>query len=285
MSRSEESRSRTCSCIAGSLLAAFLVQALTSCQTSPPLSETPYKSLSHRFELSAGAAALGNFDTELRLDSQNFNVGTFLDAETDLGLGSSATVGNVNAVYRINRRHRVDLSLQQIDRDGTRTLNDSIEVGGETIPAGSVTSHLDTTTLQTTYVYNFAVQERWEVGFTAGLNWTDLDIGIGVTGGQEEEVVAKVFAPVPQLGITGTYALSPKWRVGGAIQWLSIGFGEYQGATHSMRLNLDYDIIKNLGVGLGLLTYQADADVEGDEFAGILNYGYQGAFLYLRGML
>lgn len=254
------------------------------CQTSPPLQRTPYKTLAHKMEVNVGAAALGNFNTEFRVDSNDVNLGTFLDAETELGLGESATVGQFNVLYRFNRRHRIDLGFQNISRSGNTTLTEEIDFGNVTIPAVAVSTEFQTTTISTFYTYNFAVQERWEVGGQVGFVWSDLKLNISVND-DPLEAEANIAAPIPQFGLTGTFAISPKMRIGGAYQWLQLLFGDYQGLIATTRVNLDYDFSRHIGIGLGLVSYQSDADLTFSDFTGTLNYGYQGALFYLRGML
>lgn len=263
---------------------ALVVLSSAGCQKSPPLEETPYKVLAHKMELEVGAAALGNFDTEVRLDSRNVNVGTFLNAEDELGLGKSATVGQANLLYRFNRRHHLELSYMSIDRDGKTTLTEEIDFAGVTIPAVAVTTTFETTSLAAFYTYNFAVQERWEVGGQFGLTWSDINLKIAVDD-DPLQAEADIGAPIPQFGLTGYYAVTPKLRVGGAYQWLQILWGDYQGAVTTTKITLDYDILRNVGVGLGLVSYKTDADLTFSDVTGTLNYGYQGALLYLRGML
>jgi len=243
-----------------------------------------YRTLYRRFSLSVGGAAYARFNTDMQISSSTA-IGAELDMEKLLGLDDSSTVLRLDARYAFNRTHWVEFSYYDIERDGEKVISDPIQVGDVLIPAGQTTTHFDTAIIKAAYRYNFVTDPRTVIGASIGLHVMQIDTAVSSpTFAVEEEF--RVAAPLPLLGIHGSYALSEKWRLSAAAEFLQFDLGDYQGLITDTRLTLDHDTTRHVGWGIGFNGFQADAEVEGDDdLSSELQYGYQGVMLYLRLLL
>jgi hypothetical protein len=89
------------------------------------------------------AVSLGAFvskpATEARVDN-DAGQGTNLNLEDDLGLQSSTTIARIDGHWWISRRNRLDFSVFNYNRDGTRTINETINFGDRTFAINTVLS-------------------------------------------------------------------------------------------------------------------------------------------------
>jgi len=245
-------------------------------------SEGYYKVLYRRFSLSLGAAAYAKFNTNMQI-SGAAGVGTNLDMEDLLGLDDSSLVARIDAHYAFNRRHWLMASYYDINRDGTKTIPDDIQVGDVTIPAGSVDSRFDTAIIKLAYRYNFVDDLRTVIGASFGFHVMSLDTAISSNSVDVSESF-KVTAPLPLIGLHGAYALGRKWKLAASAEFLQFDVGDYQGLITDTRLTLEHDTFKNFGWGIGFNGFQADAEIQDGDLDGDIEYGYQGLMLYVRMM-
>ncbi len=239
-----------------------------------------YQNLYRRFSLSLGAAAYTKFNTNFQLSS-DAAVGADIDMEDLLGLDDSGTVARLDGRYAFNRRHWLEFSYYDINRDGERSIPDDIQVGDEVIPAGPVKSKFDTAIAKLAYRYNFVTDTRTVIGASAGIHLMQLETAIRSESFAVEETF-EVDAPLPVLGLHGSYALSEKWRLSASAEFLQFDIGDYSGLITDTRLTLDHDTFEHFGWGIGFNGFSADAELEGDDLNADLEYGYQGLMLYAR---
>jgi hypothetical protein len=240
-----------------------------------------YRTLYRRFSFSAGAAAYTKFNTNVQVNTPT-SVGANIDMEDLLGLDEDNLVARFDARYAFNKRHWLDLSYYDIDRDGSRVISDDIIIGNVTIPAGTTKTNFDTQIIKLAYRYNFVADARTVIGASFGIHLMSLDFGVRSPSFNVEENF-RVDAPLPLLGLHGAYALSEKWRLSASAEFLQFDLGDYRGLITDTRLTLDHDTFSNFGWGIGFNGFQADAHLEGnDDLSTDLEYGYQGLMLYLR---
>jgi len=240
-----------------------------------------YPNLYRRASLSLGVAALANFHTSLQVSSDVL-VGATLDLEDLLGVDGSATVARLDGHYSFNERHRIDFSYFDIQREGTKTIAAPIDVGQVTIPAGSVKTEFDTEIAKLDYRYNFVTDTRTVIGASAGIHLMGLHTAIRSPTFAVSETF-RVDAPLPLIGLHGSYALSDRWTLSASIEVLQFDLGDYRGFVNDNRLTLDHDTFDHFGWGVGFNGFRTSAHAEGDNGLNAdLEYGYQGLMIYLR---
>lgn len=245
--------------------------------------EDHYPNMYRRFGASAGMAALGNFNSEVSVGTDVL-IGASLDLEDTLGIGESDFIGRFDTYYSFSPRHRIDLSLFDINRSGTRTVGNDFQFGEVVIPAGEVATTFNTMVLKLAYRYNFVADVRTAIGFSAGFHTMGIDLGLDSTVGSVSESF-DVTAPLPVIGLHGEYALSERWKILSSIELFQIDIGYFSGYLQDSRLAIEHDTFDHFGWGVSLNGFQMGADMEEGPLNAEIEYAYQGLIVYLRGFL
>lgn len=272
------------------LLAAL--QLSVGCRTTEPVEarsvstgeeapEPAYPNVNRRGGLSVGAAFLERFDTSLAVSSPT-GVGGVLDMEELLGVDERSTVLRLDGFYAFDPRHRVDLSFYDVTRSGTESIAEDVQVGDVVIPAGGVSTGFDTQVIKAAYRYNFVHDGRAVIGISGGLHLirVDFDIQSDLGPGISESVSAHL--PLPVLGLHTEYALSPTWKLYLGTEVLQVELGSISGWIRDTRFGLDHDPFPNFGWGIGFNSFGLNGSFEDDDLKAEIDYGFQGAMIYLR---
>ncbi|TAH38176.1 MAG: hypothetical protein EYC70_06020 [Planctomycetota bacterium] len=242
-----------------------------------------YENIYRRFGLNLGVAAYSDFNTSLTISTPTI-VGAVIDLEDTLGVDRSTQIARIDAYYSFNRRHRIDASYYDIDRSGSRTLQDDIQVGDVFFPAGSgVETEFRTKILKLDYRYNFVADTRTTIGASIGFHVMGIGFGMQTNNLSLEENF-RVNAPLPLLGLHFAYALDRKWHLSADWEVLKVDLGTFQGYVNDNRLTLEHDTFKNFGWGVGLNNFRTEVTVEGSgsPLDADIEYGYSGVMLYAR---
>ena len=241
-----------------------------------------------RFRVSIGGF-IKQFDTIIRLDSEEHGIGTEIRIEEDFGIDRNRTDLRVFGSYRLSRRSDLAFGYYFWDRAVTHVLEEEIVWDGQIYEVGAQVDFASSTRVyQVSYAYSVLTKKKWDLRFSAGLSIFDYDVELGVegeVGGGEPDGfastsgAASLVAPVPALGFQARYAIGPdlvararglffafqadNW--GGSMvdlslvidwfPWRHVGFGA---GYNSVRLNYDRDKRGQLKVDLdykGVLVY------------------------------
>lgn len=236
-----------------------------------------------RFEASLGMTAFGHFNSAVRVDSE-FLVGANLDLEDLLGLDESTSAARLDASYAFSPRHRVDLSIFDIQRDGSSTIGKDVQVGEVLIPAGDVATAFDTLVVKGVYRYNFVADARTAIGASIGLYTMGIRFAMDSQDFNLSESL-RVTAPLPVIGLHGEYALSEKWKLLASTEFFQLHLSNFDGFMADAQLALEHDLFDHLGWGVSLNNFILNAAVENSPLSADVEYAYQGIFVYLRGYL
>ncbi|MEN8166250.1 MAG: 2-oxoglutarate synthase [Pseudomonadota bacterium] len=238
--------------------------------------------------------------TKIRVDSNDGVIGEEISFEDDLNLSERKTLPLFDITYRFNPRHMLDFSYVDLERtasstwtkEGTTTDDIRWSVGTE------IRGGFESEVYRLAYGYSFINDGKKELGVLLGLHTTRIGITIEGEGelvivdGEGNEVVVDDQAsrtydegftiPLPMLGLTGSYAFTPKLYMRGWVQFFTLDYDEYDGSLLNASGMLAYDLTNNFGIGAGYAYYSYDLDVERDNLKGSFTYDFQGptAFLY-----
>jgi len=235
-----------------------------------------------RFSISVGAF-LTYRDTYMRLDGEVPRSGTPTDFEKDLGFDKSDTVIRLDSYVRFSDRHRIDFSVFDLSRSATRQVIDrDIEWNGEVFPVNvEVDSSLDMRISKLAYTWSFLQRDKGFVGASAGLYVADTRASLKadslgrVAGGS-------VTAPLPVVGFRGQYELSDKWTLRGNAEVFALEYGDYSGSLYDTYAGLDYQLFKQMAIGLGVNTVRINVRVDKSVFRGDLDWRYSGGLLFFK---
>ena len=243
--------------------------------------------------------ALGGFfpqvNSSLSLDGPN---GSGLSFDGDaLGLREAQATGWASFNWRFLPRHALHLEYFQLDREGSRTTNQDITLGGVTIGAGSgISSEMDLGLGRATYGFSIIRDEQFDMSFLVGVHIATAKATVGATGSITDSNGAPIASgsasissstytfPLPHIGGSLAYKFSP--RVAGKVQVLGfyLDIGDYSGGLVEFDAVLSYQLIKNFGIGGGFKWFNLRLK---DSFSGggaaTFEYTFAGPTLFVYG--
>ena len=266
-------------------LSAFFILLFTT-----PLA---WSDFNYRYRASMGYS-VQVFDTDIIVRSQDENINKEIDLEDDLGFNTEVDAGWLRGIYRMANRHRISLTYTPIRRTASTVSQKDINIEDNIIKAGaSVESSVRTDIFDIEYLYSFYKRPNTELSVSGGLYWLNYKYelkaaGEIVLGGSEEEEIRtdyetnlRLNAPLPLLGLSGTYELNPRWYLHAAARYFYVAINDIEGQLISVGLGTDYYFTKYWGIGLSLSAFSLDVEKDGIVFKSALNYKFDGVQLYV----
>lgn len=240
-------------------------------------------SLFDRFSIQLGGSTLG-FDTEIRLDSVELGEGTTINFESDLGLDSNKIVPSLGFRLKLGKRHLIDGFWEKADRSATSQALSELQFGDITIPEGSdVNLAFNQEQLLLGYSFYFVRRDRWGLGLRVGARIVDLTTFISIRGTDVAEE-ADQTAPLPFVGFSFRFGITPKLRLISDLGWLSVSIGDVDGNQFVGSASLEYLAWKNVSFGGVLGVTDIDAEVsERDDFNGMVDVRVRQVSLFIKG--
>jgi opacity protein-like surface antigen len=236
------------------------------------------------------SAYFPSVNTDASVARQGFP-GTDIDLEGDLGLNKHETLPAVYAGWRFTGSGRWVLAGEYyaLDRNGSRVLTRDINFGGSTFPAQVETnSELHSDVYRVTLGYAFIKNEQAELGAAIGLHATDFKIALSgqsrignAIGLQNDREASDFVAPMPTLGVFGTYEPMPKVILTGRADYMSLKIGDYDGSIFNGQAAIGYRVWRNvdLGVSYRYVKYKLDVD---KRLQTHLDYRFSGPSVFVR---
>jgi hypothetical protein len=229
-------------------------------------------------------------DTRLRVDRAGGS-GTVLDLEDDLDFEDRPIFPYALLNLRLGQRWRIEGEYFSIDRDKTTVIDRELEIGDSVFPINTtVNSFFDTDVYRLSVGYSFLKRPNAEMGAVLGAHVTTFDLGIRSEGTfASVSEAADTLAPLPTIGLYGSYAFSPRWLMQGRVDYFTLEYQEYSGTLLNFNVGLEFQLAKHVGLGAGYryadLEFTAEkvlsvGDVS-DDFSGEFQYHYSGPTLYL----
>ena len=238
-----------------------------------------------RWEVQFGGF-LPAFSTKLRVDSKALpdHPGTEIDIEEDLSLDKRKRIYRLDATWRHTRKSSFGFTYYTFNRRATVTLERDVEFEDVTFPAGSgVATDLDTTLIIVKYVRSLRKTDQSELSAQIGIDYLRTAATLTGTGGSLLAEGASVGAPLPVIGLRGTYLLSPQWRVGGEFSGLALNIGDYSGSWYDLGATIEYFPRDDLAFGLGVSSFRTNLEADTEKLLGKLEYKYTGPRFFVTG--
>jgi hypothetical protein len=223
-------------------------------------------------------------DTNVRLDGTGpFGLGAELDLEDDLDLKEDVSSYRIDAEWRFFDRHRLNFSFFDLSREATTTLKRDINIPGDPpfLTGFTVESLWDWKVYAFSYTWSFLQTNKYEVGLNIGAQITDIAIGIRTLNGLVSELEA-VTAPLPVFGLTGAYAFTQKLILRSNAGFFYLKIDDFKGSLINFDLDLEYNMWKYMGFGIGYNFFRLDLDVKADNFRGTAYYQYNGFKAFIK---
>ena len=241
---------------------------------------------SQKFALGIGAAIV-RFDTKLKFTDKtkvNFD-SIFIDPEGNLNLPEFSSVTTYYGVWNINPKHSLGFSFFNVNRESSilsfdETLEDVRIVGDAKLT--------DTTNFyQINYGYTFFKDYRSSIKLAAGVYGIDLEYIFeaegeitvdGVTEYGEIYEEAKVFAPLPMVGLDFWYAYTPRWALATRVTFVIGSYDDVNATVIQAGINAQYRLTEHIGLVFGLASFDAQIDIEDDTEKQEVSYSYDGGY-------
>ncbi len=254
--------------------------------TMPALAEGA-DPLGNPFHVTLGTFIV-NTDTEVRVDGK-LGTGTPIDFDQNFGDEGDQTRFRVDGSWRFAERHKVRAMIFSTSRSNSREFNRDIEWDDEIFPVGvKIKGEVNFDVYQVAYEYLFLKRETWELGASIGVHYTSFDTSLSATvdagGGTGGSVTRKadadLNAPLPVIGLHGTWGLGHDLWLDATAQVFSLSIDEYDGSLLDYRIGLVWQPKSWAGIGIGYNRFAVDVDVDTSGFKGALDWTYDGPIIY-----
>lgn len=199
-------------------------------------------------------------DGDIRLDDSSLK-GTRLDFENDLGINDEYYP--FGEVFLGLGDHHLSLSFYRADYDGRNTLDQDINFGGETFPAGDrIESSLEYNVYDLAYRYHVLDVENFLAGFSLGL------VGRVKVFDLEAEIQSQTTAlseredytlPVPLLGLNFHLGILEDIL---EARILATGIGYWDGHMVDAQAELSFTPIPFVDIHAGYRTFFVGVDAD-----------------------
>lgn len=224
---------------------------------------------------------------EFRLPDQPSGVA--FDFERDLGLDDRQTLFSVNAGARAFGRVVFAADYYKLDRNSSIELGRDIQFEDVTFPiSAQIESGFDSDIYRLTVGYSLIRNAQFEFGPALGLHATSFDIFVSGQARLGQIEVAEAvrrrdfLAPLPTVGLYGTWQPTPKIAANARIDYMSLGIDDYDGGVTNVQVGVSYAVTRKIDVGVQYRFVDYDLVIEKDSWTGDLDYNFQGPVLLLR---
>ncbi|TPE63714.1 hypothetical protein FJQ54_02340 [Sandaracinobacter neustonicus] len=249
---------------------------------APAAAAEPVTGGEERFSVAIGGV-LTRFDTNVRIDG-TVNDGSLIDLERD-GLDKETNNLVVSGTWRPGARHRISGTYFGSSRSGSRTLDQSIEVGDQLIPAGS---KLDVTAkeryLFADYAYSIVKTEDVEIAGVLGLYASrfSFDLAATTTEAQPRNFSnsSSTTVPLPLIGASVDWYATPSLQLKASLTGLKAKIGDVDGSVWLLSTGAEYMFARNFGVGLSFMHTGVNVEVTKPRFRGVIDWNSNNLLFY-----
>lgn len=263
--------------LSGGWLRVMLIACVGCLAYSAALADSPVQD---RFTLTARNYK-PSIDTQVRFDSSDLILGSNLDLEDDLQVDKSDTLTKYDARFRITSQISVEIGYFELGRFADTVLTDSIQFGDTVFPTSAdVTTHFKADVATLGLSWAFVRSDSVEVSASAGAYWMSLETGIAAIGGGSTEL-AKADSMLPMAGLSLGWNLMPNVQLMVSGDYLSIDDDDLDGNIATYRAGLGYQLLENMGIGVGYDVLDFNVESTNSGFSGLVNYRQQGPTVFL----
>jgi hypothetical protein len=265
---------------AGAMIAGLVLLPVRAfCEDAPSV-------LEDTFHIALGTFIV-NTDTTLRLDGEAGEQGRDIDWEKNFGEGDVYRF-RLDGYWRFGERHKLRALVFSSSRSGARTFDEDITWGGETFPASAtIDGDFKFSIYELAYEYAFMRRESFELAASFGVHYTDYKASLGATvagtGAAVDRRIERggsIGAPLPVVGVRGTWLLSQTFSIDASGQFFALTYGDIDGDLQNYRVLLNWQPSRWVGLGIGYDHFSFDVDVDSSNFRGKMDWAYHGPMIF-----
>jgi outer membrane scaffolding protein for murein synthesis (MipA/OmpV family) len=233
-----------------------------------------------RFEMRLAGFSV-NSDAKVIHDNVNGDPGDEIDLEDLLGIEETDGVFQLEATYRFNDFHRIEMSYHKMSRTGTTLLDRDIEFGERTFRSGTeLASRFDSELLRLGYGYSLVNDAQKELGVMAGIhvsnNVTDI---LALPSGERER--SDVSTPLPVIGAFGSVEIGRHSSLSARLQLFAMQYDRLEGQMAFANLEWQRRFGNYVSAGFGYNAYFTRLRSREDEGRGRLETLHHGPIIFL----
>lgn len=217
-----------------------------------------------RWRLSLGGVAADTF-TEGGLGSTKTGIGATINFEDIFDLPESKSIWRFEANWHINKRQYIDFGYFNLDRSGSRVIDQNVEWGDFIFQAGGkVTADFKSSFPYAAWRYDFLQLPEVRISGSAGINYLNLEAGLTAVGGAapindpnntiagEVDERQSISFPVPQIGLQLDWALTRRLAVKMYVRQIYVNAAGIDGGIGETAMRLHWWASKHFGISGGL---------------------------------
>lgn len=228
-------------------------------------------------------------DTNVRATANTEqSIGTDIDLEQDLALDRNEVVPAVSIGSRFGHVI-IGADYFRLKRSGEVGLSRDITFDDTTYPASAtLESSFSSDIYRLTVGYAIIQKPDLELGAAIGLHATNFRVSLsGQASLGEGSIEAttrakKVFAPLPTIGVFGTWQVAPRLEVTGRVDYLSLKISDYDGKLINAQAGLSYRVLDNLALGVAYRYVDYRLGIDKNDWNGRVRYKMNGPALFLQ---
>ena len=240
--------------------------------------------------------ALGGFfpriDGTFSLSPSGGGSGGDISLEDDLGFDESSASVWIGLTWRFLPRHTFTAEWFQLDRSGSTSAGRQFTIGDTTILAGAaLDSKMDLNLGRLTYGYSILRDEKLDLSILAGLHVATAKVtatatgslvinGVPVANGSSTESSSALTFPLPHLGGSISYKISPRWTAQASVLGFALALNQYSGSLVEVDAGASYQLSKNFGIGAGLKYFNLNLQAKETGRAAEFEYSFFGPAVF-----
>jgi hypothetical protein len=278
---------------------AALAAGAALAQTSPGAATTSSLTPTEQLLTDSFVLDLGGFIVSSNIDgslSGNANTDNQnLDFNKTFGTNADQTRVRADFLWRITPRQAVSFAYFNDSVSRTRTLDQDIPWGDYTFLANAqVTAQTKFNIYEGTYQFALLNNRDYKLALSAGLHVDELTIKLAgnatvtmpdgtVQSASYSTKSSSLTTPLPVVGLSGEWAATPHLYVDASAQLFGLRYQGIDGHWTQLWAGATWMFNHHFGVGLAYNRFQTNLDLDKGSFNGRLNFGYQGAVLFVKG--
>ncbi len=236
-----------------------------------------------------GAIYSADVDSSIAVNAINGSIGTDVDFETDLKLDERRVLPSFSGGVRLGSRWQITADIYTLKREGTRAINRELVVDDVVYPVGAtISSGFRSTTYRIAAGYSFLRGQGYEAGASLGVHLTDFSVflegqgSVGGAGASVERRNRQLLAPLPTIGLYGSYEAVKDVTIGARVDYLKLKISDFTGALINAEAGVTWRFHENIGIGAMYRHVDYDLDVEKDNWDGGIGYRFSGPMLFVE---
>jgi len=263
----------------------YLSVILLTCPASFAVADgTAHPFISDTFSVQLGVFQPSK-DLKLSVDGSVSGVNQQFDWEAATGLGRDDEIFMLEGKWRFGEKWSFRAQYYKASESDRAVLEQQVLWRNSIILAGSnVSAGTEFSLVRAFFGRSFGSRENVDTGIGLGLHWLEMGAFIRPDVNTIGELsAATVSGPLPNIGGWYYYSPSPKWILGGRVDWLEASIDKYDGGIVNVSGGVNYQLFKHVGVGLSYQLFRLNVDISNDKWNGSVTLDYDGPFIYLSG--